>query len=165
MIQLKVTELKELRLKWHTEQEFVCPILKLYFPVEDMVIDHAHGNKVQDETSKLCRGCINRQVNAFEGKITNNYKRLGLEKYIDLPTVLRNLADYLENNKAHTDEKYIHPSEKIKEPKLSKRNYNLLKKEYLKTGRRAKFPEYPKTGKITKKLKEMFTEFNISPYN
>jgi len=56
----------------------------------------------------------------------------------------------------------IHPSEKKKEPIVSKSNYNRLKKVY--SGKK-KFPEYPKSKKLTKLLGELFEEYNISPWN
>jgi len=56
----------------------------------------------------------------------------------------------------------IHHTEKPKENKVSKRNYNKLKKEY--TGKK-KFPEYPKSGKLTLGLQVLFEEYGIAPYN
>jgi hypothetical protein len=56
----------------------------------------------------------------------------------------------------------VHPSEKPKEATVSKRNYNKLKKAY--TGKK-KFPEYPKSNKLTKNLGGLFEEYSINPYN
>jgi len=82
-----------------------------------------------------------------------------------LPEFLRRLADYLEAG-AYSDNGtyYVHPSEVPRKPKISKRQYNKLKKEYLNSGKRAKFPEYPKTGR-SKKLLGLFETYNIEPYN
>lgn len=83
------------------------------------------------------------------------------KKQLSLQELLRNLADYLDR------EKYllIHPTEKPKERKISKRNYNTLKKIYIKSGQKKKFPIFPKSGKLTKPLNQLFVEFQIDPYN
>jgi len=60
---------------------------------------------------------------------------------------------------------YVHPSEKIKLPEVSKSNYNKLAREYKKSNLKKKFPEYPKSKKLTKALELLFEKFNISPYN
>ena len=46
-----------------------------------------------------------------------------------------------------------------------KSNYNKLKKEYIKSDKKAKFPEFPSSGKLTKPLEKLFNEFNINPFN
>jgi hypothetical protein len=81
-------------------------------------------------------------------------------QHIDLPTFLRNLADYLEDNHLQDKTLYIHPSEEVKEPKLKKSSYNKLKKLY---SGKAKFPEFPKSGKLSKKLEELFSKYNLEP--
>jgi hypothetical protein len=161
LIQLKHKQLKELRERWHKEQNGVCPILKVPIPLDQMVIDHQHKLKAElaDETGKgLCRGCIDRFANALEGKISNNFKRLGLNKHTDLPSFLRNLADYLEDNKIHTDEKYIHPNEAPPKPKLKKSNYNKLVKLI---GEKQKVPKY--TGNLSKRLKALYEKYDLDP--
>lgn len=166
--ELKTKDLKPLKKKWHEAQNNICPILRKEIPLDNMVIDHQHKLKSElpDETGKgICRGAISRFANALEGKITNNFKRMGLDKHIDLPTFLRNLADYLDHNHIEDEIKYIHPSEVTKEPKISKRNYKKLAKEYALSSKKAKFPEFPKSEKVTVKLRALFAEFNISPFN
>jgi len=166
--ELKNKDLKALKEKWHTEQNNICPILKQEFLLEEMVLDHQHKLKAEepDESGKgICRGSIQRFANALEGKIVNNFKRMGLGKFIDLPTFLRNLADYLEENHIQDEIKYIHPTEVRREPKMSKRNYKKLAKEYHLSGKKAKFPEFPKSGKVTVKLRSLFKEFDIPPFN
>ena len=161
MIQLEQKEIKDLKEKWHNEQDNICPILQLPFPLESMTLDHLHKLKSElpDETGKgLCRGTIQFQANMFEGKILSDYKRCGLEKMIDLPSFLRNLALYLENNKVQEKELYIHPSEKPKKPKLMKSSYNKLKK--LIDGK-YKLPKY--TGNLTKPLIELYKKYNLEP--
>lgn len=165
IIQLKQNDLKLLKEKWHIEQNFICPILKKEIPLEKLVIDHLHKLKSEEPgvDGKGCaRGAIEFRSNALEGKITNNFKRLGLDKEIDLPSFLRNLADYLENNHLNDDVLYIHPTEVSRDPKVSKKNYNKLKKLY---AGKAKFPEYPNSGKLTKPLEKLFKEYEIEPFN
>ena len=60
---------------------------------------------------------------------------------------------------------YVHPKEVKKEPPLSKKNYNKLKKEYEASGKKKKFPEYPISKKCTIELRRLFEEFGISPFN
>lgn len=168
IINLKTTDIKTLKEKWYLEQEQICPILKKGFNLEKMVLDHYHATNsdtIGENGKGCCRGVIEFRANSLEGKITNNFKRLGLDKDIDLPTFLRNLADYLENNHLNDDILYVHPTEVRKEPKLSKRQYNKLQKLYLKSGKKKKFPEFPKSGKLTKDLEKLFIEFNLSPWN
>ena len=45
-------------------------------------------------------------------------------------------------------------------PKLKKSSYNKLKKLY---SGKAKFPEFPKSGKLSKKLEELFSKYNLVP--
>ena len=165
LVNLKQNDLKPLKEKWAEEQNFLCPILKKEIPLEKLVIDHLHKLKSEEpglNGKGCCRGAIDFRANALEGKITNNFKRLGLEKDIKLPEFLRNLADYLENNHLNDEILFIHPTEVIKEPKLSKRSYNKLKKLY---SGKVKFPDFPSSGKLTKPLEKLFKEYDIEPFN
>lgn len=158
LIQLKQSDLQKIRDLWYTENSGICPILKIPVEKSNIVIDHQHKLKSElpDDTGKgCCRGAIEFRCNALEGKITNAFKRYGLEKQIDLPTFLRNLADYLDNNKIHEDVLYIHPSEKPKSKKLRKSSYNKLKKL------EKKLPEY--TGNYTKNIEKLFNKHKITP--
>ena len=146
LTQLKSSQLKALREELYKEQGNICLILKEH--TENQVLDHCH-------TKGTCRGVIDREINVFLGKIENNCKRYKVQPE-DLPRILRNIADYLE--KDHLP--LIHPTEAPKIPKLKKASYNKLKKEYK---GKAKFPEYPKTGKITKVLEKLFAEYMITP--
>lgn len=168
IIQLKASDIKELKERWHKEQGSICPILKKEIPSEKMVVDHLHRLKSEEQGidgKGCCRGAIEFRANALEGKITNNFKRLGLDKEIELPLFLRNLADYLEENRLNDSLLFIHPTEKSPEKKLSKKNYNKLAKEYKISGAKAKFPAFPSSGKLTKPLEKLFNDFKISPYN
>src|SRR5574344_315655 len=114
LINLKQNDLKPLKEKWAKEQNFICPILKKEIPLEKLVIDHLHKLKSEEpglDGKGCCRGAIDFRVNALEGKITNNFKRLGLEKDIKLPEFLRNLADYLEHNHLSDEILFVHPTE------------------------------------------------------
>ena len=159
MKQLKNSELKPLRIKLHEEQNHICPVLNQKFDHVEMVIDHQHkriADPIGVNGDGLVRGCIHNQANVIEGKITNTYKRYGLHKFIPLPELLRNLADYLEQDNLPL----IHPSEKKKPKKLTKRSYKVLKRVYNGKG---KFPEYPKSCLLTKPLKTLFKRFGVEP--
>lgn len=151
----------------------VCPLLGIEVEIDKMVLDHIHKLKGEEpsEQKGTIRDALEFRANAMEGKITNNWKRyFGADETnhpVDLPTFLRNLADYLEKGAYECEEgnHYIHPSEEKKAPKLSKRNFNKLKKEYGLSGQKKKFPDFPKSGKLTVGLKKLFEEFKIEPYN
>ncbi len=131
------------------------------YDISEMTLDHFHGLKSElpDESGKgLCRGVLHKQANSIEGKITNAFKRYGGDKHIDLISFLRNLADYLESNKIHTDEKWIHPTEEPKNPKLMKSSYNKLVKAI--SGKQ-KVPPY--NGKLTKQLEKLYEKYGIEP--
>jgi hypothetical protein len=70
-----------------------CPIFEIPLEAEDAVLDHDH------ETGAI-RSVIHRDANQFEGKVMNMYKRYVRSRVSDdLPTILRNLAHYLEYHK------------------------------------------------------------------
>jgi len=160
--QLKTSEVKNLREKLHKEQNEICPICKEKIEYSDTTLDHQHklfkDQEIGENGAGLCRGVICRNCNSWEGKITNSYRRLGLHKKdISLPELLRNLADYLDQDNLP----YIHPTEKPKDKKLKKSSYNKLVKELKNSEYRKKIPVFPKSGKLTKELEKLFTEFSI----
>ena len=162
LIQLKQNDLKPLKQKLHSAQNNICPLLKIKVPFDQMVVDHKHklkANPAGPNGDGLVRGAIDRFANALEGKITNNWKRMGLGKYTDLPTYLRNLADYLENPPC--EQKYIHPSEKPKVKKLGKRVFNKIAKLYKEDNPKRKELVYPKSNKPTKQIKLLAEHYNI----
>jgi len=164
MKQLEQKEIKILKEKWHKEQDNICPLLKKEFPLDKMVLDHQHKLKAElpDESGKgLCRGAIQFQANALEGKFTNAFKRLGLDKFINMIDFLRNLADYLESNKIQEGEHYIHPTEKPRKPILMKSSYNKLIK--IINGKQKVPPYKHKRGNLTKPLEKLFEKYNIEP--
>lgn len=153
MKQLKQSDIKELRNKLLTEQDGKCLICNII--VEDNAcLDHQHKRKLKG--SGLIRGVLCRNCNAYLGKLENNSRRYCIS-LIDLPDILRSIADYLE--RPHLD--YIHPTEKAKEPTLSKRSFNILAKAYSEKYPKRKPLEYPKSKKLTKNLSVLFEEFNI----
>lgn len=161
---VKPTELTALRTKLHSEQNNICPLLGIELPLEDIVIDHQHRKNQQqpigEEGAGLIRGAIQRQANALEGKITNNWRRYNMDRFeVPLPVFLRNLADYLERENTNL----IHPSELPKIPILKKSSYNQLVKA---VNGQQKVPPYrivndkPKQ-KMTKPLKALFEKYDI----
>ena len=80
------------------KQNNIDPITKS--TLIDKVLDHQHFG------DQKCRGVLNRNTNTFEGRVYNTWIRY-IKNYTDLSLseVLRNLADYLEedysSNKIH----------------------------------------------------------------
>lgn len=88
------TEVKKIRDKLAKEQNNIDPILKEPFK-ETIACDHDH-------TTQHVRAALNRNCNAFEGLVFNAHKRcLGWLTDKPLPVILRNLADYLEQDYSH----------------------------------------------------------------
>jgi hypothetical protein len=169
--EMKTSEIRTLKEKLWLKNSKKCPVLNKEIPLEKMALDHAHKNSNEEysETKGVIREALDFRVNAVLGKLENSLKRTGLTKddSFNISDFLRRAADYFEKG-AYKDEfgvLYIHPSEVKKEPILPKSNYNKLKKVYHQSNKRAKFPEYPKNSKLTKKLSELFKEFNIEPYH
>jgi hypothetical protein len=162
LIQLKQKDIKQLKEDLHLKQNGICPLLGVEVPLDDMVLDHKHKRKADPAGPNgdgLVRGSIGRFANAIEGKISNNWKRMGLDKHTDLPTFLRNLADYLENPPC--DQIYIHPSEAIKPKKLGIRAFNKINKAYQLEYPRRKALVYPKSKKPTKLIRELSIRYQI----
>lgn len=151
--QLKWSELPELRDKLLKQQNHICPICKRQ--IESPVLDHHHVRRVKG--TGLVRGVLCRQCNVLLGKMENNCTRYSIDQE-NLPEVLRNMAKYLQ--KKHKP--YMHPSEAPKTPKLMKSSYNELAKTVKEDGR-FKMPEYPKSGKLTVRLAELFEKFELEP--
>lgn len=160
LIQLNQKDSKHFRKLWWIKQKRKCSILKKKMKLKEATVDHKHKLKAQDpgpDGRGLVRGILHFQANSLEGVIAKKYKRYGLHKLIDLPTFLRNMADYLEN--PPIPQKYIHWTEKPKPKKLGKREYNKIKKYYFKMYPKAKkIPPYPKSGRKTKKWEKMLQD-------
>ena len=90
-----------------------------------------------------------------------------VSKYTTFEEYLYNLAEYL--SKDH--HLMLHPSHAPKPRKLQKRSYQELLKEveiynfYSKKNKTKiiKIPSFPKSGKLTKRLKELYEQFKIYP--
>jgi len=151
MKQLKKNEIKKYRDIILKEQKGVCWICGK--PPNIACLDHHHKKKING-TGQI-RGVLCSNCNVFLAKSENNCIRYGIS-YSDLPYILRKMADYIEKEQYEL----IHPSEKPPEKKLQKSSYNKLKKIY---NGRAKFPSYPKSGKLTKALTKLFEQYKIVP--
>ena len=161
--QLKSNEIASTRDEILKEQNGKCSLCNnTITETTGVSLDHQH--KTLKETigvdgAGLIRGVLCRSCNVLEGKIWNNTSRYLQSKNVnERIKFLESLISY------YQQENYplVHPSEKEKEKKVSKRNYNKLKKVYT---QKAKFPEYPKSGKLTKPLEKLFSVYEISPWN
>ena len=162
---LKASEIKDLRNEILREQNYKCPLCGKTITEDDKItLDHQHKNRKSDENgvdgNGQIRGVLCLECNSLEGKIWNNSNR-----FLHQPTKeervewLLNLIEYYRKPLYS----FIHPSEVQKEPNVSKRNFNKLNKLYIEDG--YKPLEYPKSCKLTKKLKELFERYEINPYN
>lgn len=161
MIYLKSKDVKELREKLHEEQNCVCPVCNEVTSHDSTTLDHQHklfkSQELHENGAGEIRGVLCFVCNAFEGMVLSKYVRQGLHKKdISQSDLLRNLANYLERDNLP----YVHPSEVPKPDKIKKQSYKKLLKVY---AGKAKFPEYPASGKLTKRLKELFEEYDITP--
>jgi len=167
-IELKSKDIKILKEKLHKQNNEVCPLLGIKVPLDKTALDHIHKLKSDEyaDDNGTIRNAIEFRANAMEGKITNNWKRYyGADETkhpIDLPTFLRNLADYLEAGAYEEDgDYYIHPSEVPKAPKIKKASYNKMIKLFKAKYPNKKVPAYPKSRKLTKQMDKLFIEFTI----
>lgn len=86
------TEIKREKQRLLAKQNNIDPVLKEFVQDKDAVCDHCH-------VTQHTRAALHRQSNAFEGLVFNAYKRcLGWITDKPLPELLRNLADYLEQD-------------------------------------------------------------------
>jgi hypothetical protein len=135
-------------------QEGICPICGLRISEGEAVLDHQHKKRVKG--SGLIRGVLCRTCNSYLGKVENAASRFRVVKE-NLPQVLRNMALFLD--KPHYN--LIHPTEKDPIKKLTKVSYNKLKKSC--AGSNKKFPEYPRSGKLTIELSGLYDKAGILP--
>jgi len=159
--EIKTVQIQQLRDDLLKEQGGRCGICGCLLDESSGIsLDHQHMTKKETagkDGAGLIRGVLCRACNVMEGKVWNNMSR-----YIQ-PKSVQDRIDFLEKLILYyKKDNYpiIHPSEIAKEPKLKKSSYNKLKKVY---NKKAKFPEYPKSKKLTKKLRELFSEFNLEP--
>lgn len=105
-----------------TKQKGNCTVCKK--PVAAPTLDHEHIKKVKG-TGYIRAVCCS-QCNTFIARSENNAARHGISLE-ELPNVLRNIADHLENKT-----KVIHPTEQPKRKKVGIREWNKVVKYYFK---------------------------------
>ena len=90
---LKHSQLQSYRKK-HLPKK--CPIMETgcYKPC----VDHNH-------VTGMVRGVISMEGNTFLGRVENSFRRFGTSSDAGLPSILRNMADYIERG----DTDYLHP--------------------------------------------------------
>ncbi len=158
--QMDHKEIREIREQLLIKQDNICPLCNCVINSWEAALDHDH------ETG-LIRGVIHLRCNSCEGGLKSKFKRSGCESYTDFSTYLYNLSVYL--SKEHYD--LLHPSNKPGPKKIMKSSYNKLIKEIKRTNiyykskkkKPIKYPGYPKSKRLTKRLKELFEEFAIDP--
>lgn len=164
-IQMKQSDILEFKKKKYKELNGICPVLGIKLPLEQFVVDHKHrtrNEEIGEEGRGLVRGILAREVNSWEGKITNGFKRYGLQKYnVPIEDALQRLVDFLRYSKTNL----IHPSEKPTERKITKNCYNILVKKIklsnLSYKKKEKIPTYPKSGKLTMALEKLFDKYGV----
>lgn len=167
-VEMKYSDIRALKERIWVDNGKRCPVLGREVPLEKMALDHAHKriDEEYSDTKGTIREALDFRVNAVLGKLENSLKRTGLsyDDDFNIGDFLRRAADYFDRGAYRDDagRMYVHPKEVKRDPNVSKRNYSKLKKAYTGT---AKFPEYPTSGKLTKRLGELFTQYNINPYN
>ena len=121
MKKLKQSEIKKLREELLEQQGGQDPITGLQ--ITDPVLDHDH-------TSGAIRCVLQREVNSFEGRVWNSYKRFIRHLGASYEDVLISLVEY--KNKDYSNNP-IHPNHKTEKDKVIK--------EYRRRIKRAKRPE------------------------
>jgi hypothetical protein len=160
LIQLTQSELLSLRERPWEKQGHICPILQQKIFLKDAVLDHKH--KLKDELAGpdgkgLLRGVVHMHANIMEGKIARTYQQYHLDKFIPLPELLRNIADYIESPPMAPE--FIHPNERPPQKILGKRLYNKVCKHYFtRYPRRKSIPAFPRKGKMTKEFEIIIKE-------
>ena len=153
---LKHKDIKPLREKLWEKNENKCPICKRDIEEGDLALDHDHD-------TTLIRNTICKKCNSYEGVVKSKWKRSGLMSHIPFDELLRNLAEYLIQEQLPL----IHPSHTEKKPKLMKSSYNKLEREVKKVNtylsKKIRMPDFPKSGRMTKRLKELFEQMGIEP--
>lgn len=103
---LKSINIKNLRNQWLKEQNFLDPISKRKIKIPNL--DHCHD-------TGFCRGVLDREENAFLGKVENAYKRFLKHKGVSIDEILLGVIEYLSSNKF--GEQILHPKSVSKEIK------------------------------------------------
>lgn len=166
---LKQSQIKEFREKLYNLNNQSCPILKQPLSKERAVLDHIHKQRQTDditESSGVIRNTIDKDVNLFLGKIENGYKRYirnNTKNNIELPDLLRNIADYIEKGSyKENNTVFSHPSEngnsdliKMKKIPFSKRDFKHLNIELSKDNKKPiKYQKF-----LNSKTKELLDKY------
>ena len=156
---LKTKDIKTIKQMLLEKQGYRCAICGKELTLENSVLDHQHKQRKSDKNrvngEGLVRGVICQEDNLSEGKIWNATGRFqGARTPQDRIDWLKQLIQYYEAGTYP----FIHPTEKVPEKSISKRQYNKLKKVC------PKVPEYPKSTHLTKRLKELFDKYKINPF-
>ena len=153
---MKSTEVKETRERLLKDQDYICPLCQTKIKPEDAALDHDH------KTGHI-RGVLHKRCNSAEGALKSKFIRSGTGLYTTFEEYLLNLAHYLVKD----HHLLLHPTHAARPQKLMKSSYNQIKKEvencnkFLK--RPIKVPAYPKSKRLTKKLKELYEKYGIQP--
>lgn len=173
---LKSNQIKEMKHYLLQKNKGKCAIGGHTLTDEDSVLDHLHKETKKsvlgENGAGFIRSVLDFRINSLEGIILSKFYSSGCGNiqlddgtYLELPNLLRNLADYLEKGVFIDDEGYgyIHPTELPKAPILQKDNYNKLVKELKRVNYPNKIPEYPKSGNMTQPLQKLYEMVNIIP--
>ena len=145
---LQSKNLKEHREDKLVEQDNICPLCGEHIEIDKAALDHDHD-------SGLIRQVLHLGCNTYEGIVLHKFKRSGVHKRTDIVTYLKNLLKYWEQDYSMN---FIHPSEKPKEDKMGKREFNKLNKWYLQTYPRRKSLKYPHNKRWSKVLRRLEKE-------
>lgn len=164
MKQLNQKDIQEIRQEILEKQKYTCPILKVEIPVGFACLDHAHEESEFSETKNgQIRGVLHKYANSLEGVFRSRFKRSGVANLITFEEFLLNLHIYLMEHR----HPLLHPTNKPRTRKLQKRSYQELKREILEVNKflnkPIKIPPYPKSGRLTKTLKNLFEQFGLIP--
>ncbi len=166
MKQLKHSDIKQIRELLAEKTEFICPISGLSLLDGSAALDHSHQDSDHPASETIegqVRGTIHKYANSLEGQMRSKFRRSGLAKVISFEEFLLNLYTYLMDFR----EPMIHPMSAPKSKKLMKSSFNHLVREinnyncYLE--KPIKIPPYPKSKRLTKRLKELYDKFGIDP--
>ena len=158
--QLKQKNIREERERILKEQNYICPLCQQEIDLCDAALDHDHD-------TGMVRGVLHKLCNSGEGQMKSKFRRSGVSRYTTFEQYLLNLSTYL--MKDHHP--LLHPSHAPSPRKLQKRSYQELFKlietynYYAKENkqRKVKMPGYPKSAKLTKRLKELYEMMKIYP--
>lgn len=133
-----------------------CKICSKKIRAGEACLDHHHQKK--NKGTGQIRGVLCRTCNTLLAKMENNAVRYRISNE-ELPMVLVAMSAYLKD----TQLPYLHPSEKPRIKKLQLASYKKLQKAFIRSRNPKKFPEYPKSGTVTKELDKLFTQYKIVP--